>query len=400
MNILLSSYSCNPYHGSEDGIGWHWAEILSKNFKDSTVYLVTKKANEADTKKGIEEFGLSNVKLIIVDLPYCFNWYREKNSAFHHIYYIAWQNLAYKWAKKSKIKFDIIHHVTMGDFRITGKMYKFKNAHTIFGPVGGGQASPKSLKCYEKSNVIASVRELINKSTSYMPSYKRHIKQFDEVYAINKETEKYLSQSCSCKRLFELAIPDELKNLQIEKKDTDCVNIMYMGRFIEKKGVILLLDIMEKIPKNLDFTLSIYGQGPLKNTMEEIIKEKNLSSRVSILGPVEHSMISSVYANSDIFIMPSIRETSGNVLIEAMAHKAPVVALDMSICSDLKEHSCGLFVDINQSRDKIIKDFVDSLTSLINDRNMRITLGENGYNYVNNELTWENKFKIIYGKYL
>ena len=94
MNILLSSYSCNPYHGSEDGIGWHWTETLSKSFKASTIYLVTKRANEADTKKGIIEFGLNNVKLIIVDLPYCLNWYREKNSAFHHLYYIAWQNLA------------------------------------------------------------------------------------------------------------------------------------------------------------------------------------------------------------------------------------------------------------------------------------------------------------------
>lgn len=400
MNILLSSYSCNPYHGSEDGIGWHWTETLSKSFKDSTIYLVTKRANEADTKKGIIEFGLNNVKLIIVDLPYCLNWYREKNSAFHHLYYIAWQNLAYKWAKKSKIKFDIIHHVTMGDFRITGKMYKFKNAHTIFGPVGGGQTAPNSLKCYEKSNTVASVRELINKSTSYLPSYKRHIKQFDEVYAINKETEKYLSQYSNCKRLFELAIPNELKNLQIEKGYNECVHIMYMGRFIEKKGVIFLLDIMEQMPKSLNFTLSIYGQGPLKNTIERIIKEKDLTSTVNIMGSVEHSMISAVYANADIFIMPSLRETSGNVLIESMAHKTPVVALDMSICSDLKEHKCGLFIDTNQNREKIIKDFVNSLTLLINNRNLRLTLGENGYSYVNNELTWENKFKTIYGDYI
>lgn len=400
MNILLSSYSCNPYHGSEDGIGWHWTETLSKSFKDSTIYLVTKRANEADTKKGIIEFGLNNVKLIIVDLPYCLNWYREKNSAFHHLYYIAWQNLAYKWAKKSKIKFDIIHHVTMGDFRITGKMYKFKNAHTIFGPVGGGQTAPNSLKCYEKSKTVASVRELINKSTSYLPSYKRRIKQFDEVYAINKETEKYLSQYSNCQRLFELAIPNELKNLQIEKGYNDCVHIMYMGRLIEKKGVIFLLDIMEQMPKSLNFTLSIYGQGPLKNTMERIIKEKDLTSTVNIMGSVEHSMISAVYANADIFIMPSLRETSGNVLIESMAHKTPVVALDMSICSDLKEHKCGLFIDTNQNREKIIKDFVNSLTLLINNRNLRLTLGENGYSYVNNELTWENKFKTIYGDYI
>lgn len=400
MNILLSSYSCNPYHGSEDGIGWHWTLQLSENFKDSTIYLVTKKANEADTKKGIKEFGLSNVKLIIVDLPYCLNWYREHNSMFHHMYYIAWQKLAYSWAKKSKIKFDIIHHVTMGDFRIPGNMYKFKDAYTIFGPVGGGQAAPAALKEYEKSTFIATVRETINKSISKLSLYKKAINGFDKVYAINRETALYLPKSADCERLFELAIADELRNLDIKKSNNDIIQIMYMGRFIEKKGVILMLDIIKSLPKDLPLRLTIYGSGPLKNQMQSIIDENDLGDKVTIAGAVKHSEISKAYACADIFIMPSLRETSGNVLIEAMAHKLPVIALDMSICSDLKEQNCGLFVDINQSKDDIINDFADKITSLVNNPEIRFSLGENGYNYVNRELTWEQKFKKVYDHYV
>lgn len=398
-NILLSSYSCNPYNGSEDGIGWHWTLELSRGFSDATVYLVTKKANEVDTRKGIEEQGLSNVKLVIVDLPYCLNWYREHNSMFHHMYYIAWQRLAYRWAKKSKINFDVVHHVTMNDFRITGSMHKLKNAYTIFGPVGGGQMTPPALKCYDGGGILEKVRSLVNNTIPDMPHYKKALKGFDKVYAINKETEALLPESCRGNRLFELALADELRNLAVAQRDNSPVRIMYMGRFIEKKGVILLLDIMKQMPKELDYELLIYGLGPLEEQMRNIINEHSLN-RVKLIGKVEHTQISSVYASSDIFIMPSLRETSGNVLIEAMAHKLPLTALDMSICSDLKEHDCGLFVNTNQSREEIINDFVKHLTELVNDRALRQRLGENGYAYVNRELVWEQKFREIYKDYI
>ena len=399
INILLSSYSCNPYKGSEDGIGWHWTLELSKGFPNGTIYLVTKKANEADTRKGIEENELDNVRLIISDLPYCLNWYREHNSMFHHLYYIAWQRVAYHWAKKSKIKFDVVHHVTMNDFRITGCMHKLKQPYTIFGPVGGGQMTPPSLKEYDGGGILERVRSIVNNVVPSLPHFKRALNGFDKVYTINKETEALLPEKCKGNRLFELALADELKRLDIAERNNEPVRIMFMGRLIEKKGVILLLDIVKAMPKELNFELLIYGSGPLKDRIKEIISTDNLDN-VKLVGAIEHSMISSAYRESDIFIMPSLRETSGNVLVEAMAHKLPIVALDMSICSDLKALDCGLFVNTEQGKDEIIGDFAKCLTRLVNDKSLRIRLGENGYNYVNDKLTWEQKFKEIYKDYI
>ncbi len=401
MNILLSSYSCNPYHGSEDGIGWNWTLQLSKNFNNPNdkIYLLTKRANQKDTEKGIKEFGLNNVELVISDLPDKLNWYKEKNSAFHHIYYIVWQKLAYRWAKKSKIKFDIVHHVTMGDFRITGDMYKFKNPYTIFGPVGGGQSTPKSLKVYEYSPIMEKAREIINKSCAVSPIYKNKIKKFDAVYAINQETQQILSKALNteCNRLMELAVADEFKNLNIIRKtENNKIQIVFLGRLIEKKGLMLFLDVIRAMKCETDFEVKIYGDGPLKDKMNLYIKTNSLENKVQLCGCVEHALVTRIFQKADIFVMPSLRETSGNVLIEALAHKIPVAALNMSICSDLKKHNCGLFVDINQSKSKIISDFADNLCRLANDANLRKELGENGYRFVNTHLNWEDKFKTIY----
>ena len=399
MNILLSAYSINPYHGSEDAVGWNWAMTLSKKLPDSTIYILTKKFNEEDTRKGIEEFGLKNVKLIIVEVPKALDWFREKHSAFHHAYYILWQKVAYNWAKNSGIKFDVIHHVTMGDFRIPGYMYKIKGAHKILGPVGGGQCTPKALKCYEKNKAIEKTREIINNNISHSKCYKKAIRNFDDVYAINSETENLLSNVLGkrCKLCEELAIAKSFSSLNIKEKNNSEIQVLFVGRLIEKKGLMLLIDIFKKIDKNENLHLSIYGNGPLESKIKNEIKSNNLDNMITVKGKVEYTKIINAYKNANIFIMPSLRETSGNVLIEALASKIPVIALDMSFASRLNKLDCGKFINPNQSREKIIEDFAKAIVELAHNKQECKELAQNGYDFVNNTLTWDNKFDTIYG---
>lgn len=398
MNILLSSYSVNPYKGSEDAVGWNWTVTLSKMLPKANLFLVTKKFNEADTRKGLEELGLKNVKLIIVDVPDCLNWFREKHSAFHHMYYMLWQKYAYKWAKNSGIKFDIVHHITMGNYRITGSMYKL-DAYSIFGPVGGGQTTPKSLKCYYKSQKIyESYRDLVNGIFLKLPSYKRKIRSFDKVYAVNKETKIAIQNAASinCDILPEIAINEELMSLEIEHTEKDCIEIIYLGRFIELKGLMLLLDVIKQIKTDNAFHFTLYGSGELENDMKQRIKDYQIEDIVSIGGEINHNDISNIYSSADIFVHPTFRDSAGVVFVEAMAHKLPLVALNQSFSSELCEHGCGLFVNTNQSKEEIIKEFAENIATLIEDSELRRKLGENGYKYANEELTVAHKFDIIY----
>lgn len=84
MNYLISAYSVNPYKGSEDSIGWNWVLQYEKNYKEGDrIILLTKKFNEKDTRRGLKEFNIQHVELVIVDVPDALNWFREKHSAFH-----------------------------------------------------------------------------------------------------------------------------------------------------------------------------------------------------------------------------------------------------------------------------------------------------------------------------
>lgn len=403
MNYLISAYSVNPYNGSEDGVGWNWVLQYEKNWKEGDrIFLLTKKFNEAATRKGFEEYSIEHIELIIVDVPDCLNWFREKRSMFHHMYYILWQHWAWLWVKKSGIRFDVIHHVTMNDYRIVSEMYKCKSAKIIWGPVGGAQVTPSSLKAYERNILFSKFREIINIFCSWNPFYKRILKKYDAIYCINKETQTQLQKILGkeIELLPELALREEHRLLPIkEKAENENVvsKIVFVGRLIDKKGVLFLIDALEKMSGGMKWELEIYGDGPKRDFIEQKIRNSGWESRIKLMGNMPLSHISEAYKNGDVFVLPSLRETSGNVLIEAMAHALPIVAFDTSFCMTLKERDCGIFINVNQDLEQIKKDYAEAIMKLIQDNAMRNKLGMNGYNFVNTELTWDKKYKQIYG---
>lgn len=401
MNILLSAYSINPYKGSEDAVGWNWALTLSRKLPDSTIYILTRTYNEIATKKGIKEYGLQNVKLVIVEVPKALDWFREKHSAFHHAYYILWQKVAYNWAKKSGIKFDIIHHVSMGNYRICGDMYKFKNAHTIFGPVGGGQTTPASLRSYyNKNKNYEKFRDIVSKAFSKFNFYKKQLSSFNELYAVNDETKNIMQQVANkpCKKICEISIGENFKALNVTHIKKQPVEIVYLGRLIEFKGIMLLMDVIKNIKTDIPFHVSLYGKSELENEIKQYIKKYKLENTVAVKGNIDYSQVIGVYQNADIFVHPTLRDSAGTVFIEAIANKLPIVALDQSFAHDLSEHECGLFVNTEQSKEEIINEFAGKLKELIENYDLRVKLGQNGYDYANTYLTMDYKFDTVYGK--
>ena len=105
------------------------------------------------------------------------------------------------------------------------------------------------------------------------------------------------------------------------------INILFLGRIEERKGLIYLLrayKILEKTFSNL--RLIVGGEGPLKSNLEKWVK-KNKLKNVIFEGKVEEEKAPAYYASCDIFCSPAIfGESFGLVLVEAMACGKPVVA--------------------------------------------------------------------------
>lgn len=398
VNYLISAYSVNPYKGSEDSIGWNWVLQYEKNYKEGDrIILLTKKFNEKDTRRGLKEFNIQHVELVIVDVPNALNWFREKHSAFHHMYYILWQHWAWLWVKHSGIHFDVIHHVTMNDYRIPSELYKAKGAKVIWGPMGGAQVTPRPLMVYEKNQLVASFREFVNKSCSWNPFYKKALRSYYKIYCINNETQKQISRIVGkdVPLMPELALRDEYKNLPIRKGNNDIFKIVFVGRLIGKKGIAFLVDALSLMPTDMNWELLIFGDGDDHALIEKQIADSGIEKNVKLMGNRPLNQIAEAYQQADVFVLPSLRETSGNVLLEAMAYAVPIVAFDTSFCRLLKEVDCGVFVNTDQALEGIKEDWCKAIVTLGQDKELAKQMGLNGYKYVNSKLTWDEKYRII-----
>lgn len=214
---------------------------------------------------------------------------------------------------------------------------------------------------------------------------------------INNETQKQISRIVGkdVPLMPELALRDEYKNLPIRKEKNDILKIVFVGRLIGKKGIAFLVDALSLMPTDMDWELLIFGDGDDRALIEKQIADSSIGKNVKLMGNRPLNQIAEAYQQADVFVLPSLRETSGNVLLEAMAYAVPIVAFDTSFCRLLKEVDCGVFINTEQALDNIKEDYCKAIVTLGQDKELAKQMGLNGYKYVNSKLTWDEKYRII-----
>jgi len=92
-----------------------------------------------------------------------------------------------------------------------------------------------------------------------------------------------------------------------------------------------------------------------------------------------------LYNCSDVFVLPSIQEGQGIVLLEAQASGKPVVAFDIGGVNEaLRNKETGLMVKLGDS-----DALADALIKLINDKSLRESMGSSGRKFIVNNFTWD-----------
>jgi glycosyltransferase involved in cell wall biosynthesis len=103
--------------------------------------------------------------------------------------------------------------------------------------------------------------------------------------------------------------------------------LLYVGRLAKEKNIEVLFEALART-NDPQLCLAVAGDGPLRNDLERRVKELRLEGRVRFLGLVEQSRLPDLYACADAFVMPSLTETQGIVMAEALAAGLFVVAAD------------------------------------------------------------------------
>ena len=409
MKVLLSVFECNPYRGSDSYVGWSYVKNMSRL---NDVYALTR----TDNKEDIEQYLNTHPELsrrvhfTFVDRSRFFSEFLYKINRYLGFLgsYFVWQRAAANAAKKLCKEYDIsvCHHVTIADFRCAGYLWKCGKPF-VFGPVGGGQETPSCLKEYVKGHEKSEqFRSTMNKLTTLLPGYRRALRKASVIYSSNDETTEYISRrmkgmdTSKLIQLTELGIDtDYLSEREgLCKEQSDTVHIVVSGRLIYRKGIDLLLDAVKRVETDVPFVVDIFGEGNQEQYLKKKSLECGLQEKVLFHGKVDFEQMQTQYREADIYILPSLRETTGTAVFEAMANKLPVIALNQNGVKHIVENDAGILVDV-QSKEQILSDFAEAIKTLIEDHALRVKLGECGYQKIREKYTWESRVKMMNNVY-
>lgn len=149
--------------------------------------------------------------------------------------------------------------------------------------------------------------------------------------------------------------------------------IISVGRLVEQKNQKMLINAFSKIAKkNEDYILKIFGNGPLKEKLQEQIESLQLDDRIKICGISDN--IKEELEKGEIFVLPSNYEGMPNALIEAMSVGLPCISTDCP-CGGPRElienEKNGLLIPVND--EKILQK---KLEILIDNNKLRMKIGE------------------------
>ena len=176
---------------------------------------------------------------------------------------------------------------------------------------------------YSNSNLRLLIRRMMVKSA-------------DALMTNSKAGERYLSNILKARKdsvfVHPYQVPSAkslLKSFPVKEPDElDFIKpvFLFVGHVIPRKGLHCLLEACSTLQQQgYEYTLLIVGDGPDKDELEVFCKKHSLQNLVKWIGRVDYKDIGNYFAQADVFVFPTLEDTWGVSVLEAMLFAKPVL---------------------------------------------------------------------------
>jgi glycosyltransferase involved in cell wall biosynthesis len=345
MRILLSAYGCEPNRGSEAEIGWQRALHMSA-FADE-VWVLTRSNNRSI----IEEDPLSKnsqLNFIYYDPP---KWALKlkKQSWFFPIYLVLWQLGAFRTAQRhhKQRRFDRVYHATFTGM-IAGSFMGRLGIPFIVGPIAGGERAPLSLR--RGMPLQCRLRELFRDLFIFLQRYSPltypALAAAERIYVTTADSLRLVPRKWHPKTEVLLSVASRGQYvLKTERQPSLSPRFLYVGRLLHWKGIHFairaLAEAREKLPTA---TLTLFGSGPAELWLRALAKKCGVGDAVEFVGQVPRPRLMESFHSFTALVFPSLHDSGGLAVLEAMSKGLPVVCLDLGGPGVMVNGSCGVVV--------------------------------------------------------
>ena len=162
--------------------------------------------------------------------------------------------------------------------------------------------------------------------------------------------------------------------LPARQHEPSTLNLVTVMRLAPRKRTLPLLKIVkaaqDRAGVNTRIHLRLIGDGPERSRAESFVQQQGLSDLVSFAGRLDHAGIREIFAMSDAYVQPSVKESFGIAALEARAAGLPVIARSQTGTTQfIRDHQEGLLAETDSG-------MASAIASLAADRALLAQLGE------------------------
>lgn len=155
----------------------------------------------------------------------------------------------------------------------------------------------------------------------------------------------------------------------------DSPTVLFVGSFVPVKGINVLLSAFDRVVGKIpQAQLVMCGDGPELASVQKHRDEQSNSQRIILPGRIPRDQIADYFRAADLFVLPSLSEGSGNVLLEAAACEVPTVGSAVGGIPDYIEDGTTGWLFEKQND----QDLADKLLQLLEDPAMATQMGQAG----------------------
>lgn len=158
------------------------------------------------------------------------------------------------------------------------------------------------------------------------------------------------------------------KTANVSKKK----RLINVGRLYDQKNQRMLIDAFSKIRERFpEYELAIFGEGPLRDELQNFINEKGLNDSVKLMG--KSTEIVKELKASEVFCLSSDYEGMSNAMIEAVCLELPVVTTDISGAKDvIVNGENGYIVNVNDA-----VGFANAVSEILSNEDLKKQMEKN-----------------------
>src|SRR5438477_583738 len=168
------------------------------------------------------------------------------------------------------------------------------------------------------------------------------------------------------------------------------LELIFVGGLVPRKACYLGLRAAAPLLQGNLARLTIIGDGPERNRLEELARSLGIDHAVFFCGWLSHAEVLRRLRSADVVVLPAIREGGGGVVFEALATGAVPVILDHGGPGDIVHPDVGFKVPPT-NEDEVVAQMEKILSDLAGNRDLLNRLRQQGMSYARECLTWDAK---------